>query len=158
MALMFSNILVGIDASLCSDLALDYAIVLAKRYHAKLSVCHALNYAAAAMSMAGPVPAFQFPMLEALHAEKHAIADAARRRANAAGLNVETFDVSLEPSRGILEVAANIDADLIVVGNHGRKSWERLFNAGVSGKVLNGAHVPLLVIPHDASYAADRAA
>ena len=115
MALMFSNILVGMDASPCSDLALDYAIVLAKRYHAKLSECHALNYAAA-------------------------------------------FDVSLEPSPGILEVAATIEADLIVVGNHGKKSWERLFNASVSGKVLNGAHVPLLVIPHDASCAADRAA
>jgi hypothetical protein len=50
-----------------------------------------------------------------------------------------------EPLRGILQVAADIDADLIVVGTHRRSSVRRFMLRSVAERVLRQAHCPVLV-------------
>jgi nucleotide-binding universal stress UspA family protein len=47
--------------------------------------------------------------------------------------------------RGILQVAADIDADLIVVGTHKRTGVRRFMLGSVAERVLREAHCPVLV-------------
>jgi nucleotide-binding universal stress UspA family protein len=49
------------------------------------------------------------------------------------------------PVRGILQVAADIDADLIVVGTHKRSGVRKFMLGSVAERVLRDAHCPVLV-------------
>jgi nucleotide-binding universal stress UspA family protein len=49
------------------------------------------------------------------------------------------------PVRGILQVAAEIDADVIVVGTHKRMGVRRFMLGSVAERVLREAHCPVLV-------------
>jgi nucleotide-binding universal stress UspA family protein len=49
------------------------------------------------------------------------------------------------PVRGILQVAADIDADLIVVGTHKRTGVRKFMLGSVAERVLRDAHCPVLV-------------
>jgi nucleotide-binding universal stress UspA family protein len=63
-----------------------------------------------------------------------------------AGRTVETrVVVDYEAAPAILEVAAEVDADLIVVGTHGRSGLRRMILGSVADKVVRGTHRPVLV-------------
>lgn len=62
------------------------------------------------------------------------------------------FEVG-SPVERILEVAQEIDADLIVLGSHGLGGWKRLLLGSVSDGVLHHAHCSVLIargknVPH----------
>ncbi len=47
---------------------------------------------------------------------------------------------------GVVRVAENVGADLIVMGSHGRRGLERLVLGSVAQRVLQAAHIPVLVV------------
>jgi deoxycytidylate deaminase len=47
---------------------------------------------------------------------------------------------------GIARVGENVGADLIVMGSHGRRGLEKLVLGSVAQRVLQTAHVPVLVV------------
>lgn len=49
------------------------------------------------------------------------------------------------PVRAILQTAADIDADVIVVGTHQRKGLKKLMLGSVAAQVLQDSHCPVLV-------------
>jgi nucleotide-binding universal stress UspA family protein len=51
------------------------------------------------------------------------------------------------PHRMILEQAAEVHADLIVMGTHGHSGFTRAFLGSVATKVLHQSHLPVLVVP-----------
>ncbi|MCA9596068.1 MAG: universal stress protein [Myxococcales bacterium] len=51
-----------------------------------------------------------------------------------------------KPADAILELAREVEADLIVVGTHGKRGLERLLVGSVAEEVLKGAHCPVLVL------------
>ena len=51
-----------------------------------------------------------------------------------------------EPAVNILALAERLQAELIVVGTHGRKGLELLTLGSVAEEVLRGAHCPVLVM------------
>jgi nucleotide-binding universal stress UspA family protein len=54
------------------------------------------------------------------------------------------------PARAIVQTAADIDADVIVVGTHQRRGLKKMVLGSVAAQVLQDAHCPLLVaIPKD---------
>jgi nucleotide-binding universal stress UspA family protein len=54
------------------------------------------------------------------------------------------------PARAILQTAADIDADLLVVGTHKRTGVQKLMLGSVAEQVLRDAHCPVLVaMPKD---------
>lgn len=53
--------------------------------------------------------------------------------------------VDYHPAPAILELAEEVDADLIVVGTHGRGGLPRLILGSVADKVIRGTHRPVLV-------------
>lgn len=57
-----------------------------------------------------------------------------------------------EPVRAILQTAADVEADVVVVGTHQRKGLKKLVLGSVAANVLQEAHCPVLVaIPKDHS-------
>jgi nucleotide-binding universal stress UspA family protein len=50
-----------------------------------------------------------------------------------------------DPAEVILQVAAEIDADLLVLGTHNRTSLQKLLLGSVGAQVLHRAHCPVLI-------------
>jgi nucleotide-binding universal stress UspA family protein len=66
--------------------------------------------------------------------------------ATEAGLPVEHRLVEGEPASEIVSLAAEVGADLIVLGTHGRKGLARLFLGSVAEQVLRLAPCPVLTV------------
>jgi len=76
-----------------------------------------------------------------------AIIDEAKRQLpEASAAKVAPLHSSQAPAVGILESAAEWNADLVVVGARGMGTVERLLLGSVSRAVLHGAHLPVLVV------------
>ena len=142
--LTFKNILVPIDFTETSSKALDYAVELAKRFEAKLTVLHAYE-----------IPVFGFPDGALI-----ATADVASRISNAAQQSLAATVAARSGSGLVMEgvlrngvtweeintLAAEISADLIVIGTHGRKGLARALLGSVAENVVRTATVPVLTI------------
>jgi nucleotide-binding universal stress UspA family protein len=50
------------------------------------------------------------------------------------------------PESRIVETAEEMHADLIVIGSHGYKTWERILLGSVSNSVVHHAHCSVLVV------------
>ena len=147
---MFKNIIVAHDGTPCSDLALNYAFDLAKTLEARITVCHVTDFSSVALVKAGPAIVSGGPVYEALHEESESIEAHVRDLAARAGVAVDVCDAGNAPASGILETAAKSGADLIVVGSHGKHGLRKLFDPSISLQVGSRAHVPILIVPHDA--------
>lgn len=66
------------------------------------------------------------------------------------GQSVETRIVDTAPAPAILETAESIDADLIVMGTHGRTGWRRLLLGSVTEDVVHHTGRPVLCVPSGA--------
>ena len=67
------------------------------------------------------------------------------------GSSAETLIVDKAPAAAILDTAASADADLIVMGTHGRTGWRRALLGSVAEKVVHHTNRPVLTIPADAT-------
>ena len=83
-------------------------------------------------------------------AERAAEARQAAEKMNEAlaGRGIEADHVVLdgEPNQLILAAAKERDADLIVIGTHGRTGWQRLVVGSVAESVISGATMPVLAV------------
>lgn len=68
-------------------------------------------------------------------------------RAAAAGVDADSRLLEGRPSEAIRGYAADIDADLVVVGTHGRTGLRRVVLGSVAEGVVRGADRPVLVVP-----------
>lgn len=66
------------------------------------------------------------------------------------GVTITTDVLFGSPDSRIVETAEAIAADMIVIGSHGYKRWERLLLGSVSDSVVHHAHCSVLVVRHDA--------
>ncbi len=73
-------------------------------------------------------------------------ADDAVQRLRAAGMNAEARLVEGDPAAELLRSANESDADLIVVGTHGRTGVRRTLAGSVARNVLLHAHCSVLVV------------
>jgi nucleotide-binding universal stress UspA family protein len=148
-------ILVGVDFSDLADRAFEQALELAaKEPGAEL---HAV-FVAPTVSLGLPMPLIGvdfIPPLEALNAQLderiRSLLDTALPRLRAAGLVPPARLVShvrLEtPLLGVLQLASDLDANLIVVGTHGRRGVARWVMGSVAEGVVRHANCPVLVVP-----------
>lgn len=62
------------------------------------------------------------------------------------GVQVFSYAVVGSPARAILETADVVDAELIIVGTHGRRGLKRLVLGSVAEEVMREASCPVLVM------------
>lgn len=142
---MFTRIVVGTDGSDTATEAVHQAIELAKLTGATLSVVSAFAPVdkRRVKSEQEGVPA------DVAHEvgpreDVNLVLDAAAAQARAAGVEVQTHAVEADPADAILNVAEEIKADLIVVGNKGMTGARRYFLSSVPNNVSH--HAPCSVI------------
>ena len=145
----FRHILCPIDFSDTSARALTYATAFATWYEAQLTVLHvatAFDEAVepAPIGNAGGVP---YP------GSRHDIIDKIRRsieQAGATALNARALAQEGSATESIVNCAAALEADLLVMGTHGLGGFHRLLLGSVAEKVLRTANCPVLTVPPSA--------
>ena len=147
---MFKRILVAVDASETSDLALQAAIRLASEQQANLRIVHVID--TTDINSMGSEYLDPSGMLERLTKNGQSILDKAEAAATAAGVAAETSLVKIEAmnqriSEAIANEAEAWPADLIVIGTHGRRGLTRLFLGSVAEGAARLATKPVLLIP-----------
>jgi nucleotide-binding universal stress UspA family protein len=137
------KIIVGTDGSGSAEGAVDEAIRIALALGAELHVVSA-NWsrdAPAGHALGGPVVVYG-PVHDS---RSVAVTDVAVARARARGLIAEGHVVEREPVHALLQIALELDATLIVVGNRGMSGGRRLLGS-VPNTISHGAHCNVLIV------------
>jgi nucleotide-binding universal stress UspA family protein len=145
---MYNRILVAVDGSDTSDLALREAMELAKDQHSALRLVHVVDLTAVYTTVNAPYAADFARELQA--AGQNVITDCS---ATAREARIE-FDTKLividRPGRHIYdaieEEATQWPAALIVIGTHGRRGFRRLLLGSVAEGLIRVASKPVLLI------------
>ena len=141
----FTNIVSAVDFTVSSAVALRTALDLARTSGGRVTMVHALKNAPGGMVLSGGEA---FKAIDEVHAEAANVAARLRREipVTAAG-QVDARVTTGNPSRAILGVAAEVHADLIVMGVPPRgRVDEALFGSTLRG-VVRRATSPVLVLP-----------
>jgi nucleotide-binding universal stress UspA family protein len=143
---MYQKILVPVDGSATSNTALQEAIKLAQQHHAQLELVYVfedilywvddnyINYA---------------ELQETIRASGQRILDEALALVQQAGLTAETklFEAKNERTANIIIAEAERwQAELIVIGTHGRSGFSRLVLGSVAEGIARTAPIPVLLI------------
>lgn len=143
---MFKHILLPVDGSDTSLMAVDKASGLARAFGSTVTAIYVID----PYAFSGVGADFSYGQAQYLGAAK-AEGDAALQQSaamlTAAGVTVSTAVIEAHAIyRGILETASSVGADLIVMGSHGRRGLEKLVLGSVAAQVLAHAHLPILVV------------
>lgn len=134
-------ILLATDGSLASEGASEEAIDLATQVHARLLVVSVLG-ASSRRSEASAEAAGPADSRDSLTTAAQAIV----QRARAAGADATFLVWEGVPGEAIVAAADSENADLIVVGSHGRSGVSRFLIGSVSDYVVRHAHCPVMVV------------
>ena len=143
---MFKHILVPVDGSPTSMLAVSKAADLAKAFGSQVTALYVID--PYPFTGVGADFAYgQSQYLSAATAEANSALDAVKVTMQAAGVSVDTMlGEGHAVHEGIVRALENTGADLIVMGSHGRRGLERLMLGSVTQRVLGVAHVTVLVV------------
>jgi nucleotide-binding universal stress UspA family protein len=144
---VFSSIVVGTDGSETAAKAVDAAVELAQLNGATLEIVSAYEPVS---SQRLREEARQMPPDLQWMINRRADVDAtlhhAAERAHAAGLTPQTYAREGDPADAILDVAEELSADLIVVGNKGMTGAKRFLLGSVPNKISHHAPCAVLII------------
>ena len=140
---MVRHILVPIDFSEYANYAVDYAIELAKTLQARLTFLHVIHLTPLAM---GSLDEAAFiPYLADIETEIQQQMQTLQNRIHQEGLQGETIAVRGVPFQTIIETAESQEADLIVMGTHGRTGLTHVLMGSVAERVVRLAPCAVLV-------------
>jgi nucleotide-binding universal stress UspA family protein len=134
-----------VDFSPISKRALDHAAVIARWYEAELAVLHVIPFLPTIFGFPAPIDAAAvaaadadaiIPALTDFVAEAETVVSATQKMIRSGSPAVE-----------ILRYAVETEADLLVLGTHGRTGFERFMVGSVTEKVLRKAPCPVLSVP-----------
>lgn len=145
---MYQRILVPVDGSQTSELALREAVRLASDQKAELRIIYVLE---------DILPLWEVELLN-INEIRHAVRETGKRflkkadvAARAGGVKVQTALVEASPPGAraatmIVEEAKAWPADLIVIGTHGRRGVDHLLMGSVAEGVVRISPAPVLLL------------
>jgi nucleotide-binding universal stress UspA family protein len=140
----FSHILAPTDFSPNSDMAINYAIHLAQRLGAKLTLLHivpepsALDY---------PMGGISTEEIERWQREAEERLANQLTRAKLVYQEVDTVQhTALHPRDEIVRAVSDLSADLLVISTHGYTGWKHFLFGSDAEKILEHAPCPVLVL------------
>ncbi|MCO4093641.1 MAG: universal stress protein [Acidovorax sp.] len=143
---MFKHILVPVDGSETSLLAVSKAAGLAKAFGSAVTALYVLD--PYPFTGVGADFAYgQAQYINAAKAEANAAMEAVRKAMGEAGVAVTTVvGEGHAVHEGIVRALEGTDIDLVVMGSHGRRGLEKLMLGSVAQKVLGVVRVPVMVV------------
>jgi nucleotide-binding universal stress UspA family protein len=138
---MYASIIVALDGSEQSALALEHARAVAERFRSKLILVHAFPHTSDLRD------SMEYNNLVALRIKKgEEIIETARKQLGRTSIEVNEELLEGPASEAILSVAATRNADLIVMGSRGMGSLKGMVFGSVSTKVSHYAPCPVMVV------------
>jgi len=146
---MFKKILVPIDGSEISTYALQQAIKLVKDQHAKLKIIHIVDEQ---LVFSGEFYVDYSNLENILRKSGLEILNNMAMIAKEENVGAEVKLIELHLLEGrieekIMHEAGEWQADLIVIGTHGRRGVNRLMLGSVAENVVRISPIPVLLIP-----------
>ena len=141
------RILCPIDFSEFSRHALDHALALAWRYESTITVLHVFPTAPLTAYAPG-MPGFEPNVLT--RADRGQLLEQMKcfiETESAPGVPFDTVIREGDVTGEILKQATDMQAQLLVMGTHGRSGFERFLLGSVTEKVLRKAGCPVLTVP-----------
>lgn len=162
---MLHRILVALDHSDISRLVFDEALLLAKALSSNLLLLHVLSPDDEGYpdTVIFPTPDAVYPSLydqllerraeqwQAFEKKQLNVLQSFAKIAIDAGLDVELIQAPENPGATICQVAQSWEADLIIMGRHGRSGLAELVLGSVSNYVTHHAPCSVLVIQEHCS-------
>jgi nucleotide-binding universal stress UspA family protein len=145
---MFTKILVAIDGSRTSQRALDAAIDIAATHGAVLQPYYVVESGPMYLDVPGYDPSSLHASLMQQGASLAQDAADAMKKRGVSG-EVVTVEATAADDVATLVIAAAkaFGADLLVMGTHGRKGFQRLILGSIAEQCLRQATLPVLLIP-----------
>ncbi len=143
---MYQHILVAVDDSETSKLAVQEAIRLAKDANSQLRLVHVLDEGVIYWGAGGMIMDTVFDVLRKVG---QAVLDQGVTAVRAAGLETETVlkeTVGQRVADVIVDEAKRWPADLLVIGTHGRRGMDHLLIGSVAEGVMRKSSMPVLLI------------
>lgn len=143
---MFKHLLIATDGSELSKSAVDKGMALARGLGAHVTVLHVVPEFRRT--------AYQVEMLDETHdqflvrsaARAEAILGEVRTTAKQAGIECDArFTIDDQPYSAIINMAAKVSCDLIVMASHGAMGLQGVLLGSETQKVLSHCAIPVLV-------------
>jgi len=142
---MFSNILVALDGSKVSQLALTEAVDLARLMNAKLHAIHVIEAVTSAQSSLDQMDTSR-EMYQLLEKEGNDVLEGAKKYCADKGISVILHLKQGNAGTEIVSLAEQEKCDLIVVASHGKSGFDRLFLGSVSSFVVKNNKGTTMVV------------
>ena len=143
---MYQRIMVAVDGSETAQRGLMEAVNLAKDQKAKLAIAHVID-----LVIVHGAGGFFGPFVQSTREFAQEIIERARKSALDAGVepeiqSPEIVTTGYHVADTIAQLARDWNADLLVVGTHGRRGVSRLLIGSVAERVVRVAPCPLLLV------------
>jgi universal stress protein A len=139
------QILVPVDFSECSSSALDYALMLARNFHARLVLLHVVEPAVYPDSYLVAASTLEETSDKLMAASRERLA-AIRERPALQGLSVELLVRMGRAQSEIPDTAKATGSDLIVMGTHGYSGLKHVLLGGTAERVVRHSQCPVLTV------------
>ena len=143
--LRIERILCPIDFSESSVRAYDYAQSLARHYQATLLLQHVVDFIVPPYAYYTPASYLEVDFRKICADAREQLQEFAKSHTRN-GVQPECFVQEGEVTDSVLSFAEAQMVDLIVMGTHGRRGFDRLTLGSVTEKVLRKARCPVLVV------------
>jgi nucleotide-binding universal stress UspA family protein len=137
------RIVVPTDYSPCADQALAWAVLHAHTFGAALTIVHVVER----QIHLSPAGLADEPDKDEVEADRAHLEAYVSERLAGQGLEIECLVELGDPARKIREIAQRLDADLIMMGTHGRSRLEDMVFGSVVEKVVHHTGCPVLAVP-----------
>jgi nucleotide-binding universal stress UspA family protein len=147
--IMFKLILVAIDGSEIGHRALEEALAVARSMKAALHAVHVVQtetYPTLMLNELEPPDLARQAVLDSLEREADEILAEAERQAAASGVRMTVHKRRGHPGAEITALAQELNADLTVIGSHGRGRIDRFILGSVSSYVVDHATSTVMVV------------
>jgi len=145
---MYKVVVVGTDGSPTADKAVEAAADIARSWGSALHVVTAFRAPRVGMGAVAGVDMVDSGMGQALAEEAARAVVQEAVETHGSGLQAEPYAARGNPDDVILRRAAEVNADLIVVGSKGMTGARRYLGS-VPNSVAHGAHCAVLVVKTD---------
>jgi nucleotide-binding universal stress UspA family protein len=148
--MLYKKILVALDGSEQANKALDHALDIAEKYRAaETQLVHVVQRVTSFVyTGVGAEPVWLGTIYDNFEKSGKLVLEEGKKKAEEKKTNVKISTKLLHgnPADEIVKLAKDEKFDLIVVGSRGLSGVRELILGSVSGKIVNNATVPVLVV------------
>jgi len=147
---MYQHIIIAVDGSRTAEKALDEALRIAKSAQSSITLINVASLRDMAIEGVGALDTHQLHDLAFRQARE--VLDKAEKRVINAGIPAvkchiaESWEGGKDMADALIRYADEHQADLIVIGTHGRTGLAHLLLGSFAENVMRKTHCPLLVV------------